>query len=107
METTEQNVENSTKKVYGEKMVSSLVLTSKSLKDTLLAMQEFTSVYGKELKDKLQDTKITDAQRAEYMKELNEINRPEVQNIENVVKQIDEAMSHLQNALVSAFKIKK
>lgn len=99
--------ENTTKKVYGEKMVSSLVLTSQSLKDTLLAMQEFTSVYSKELRDKLQDTKMTDEQRSEAMKELNELNRPEVQNIQNVVKQIDDAMSHLQNALVSAFKIKK
>ena len=88
-------------------MVSSLVLTSQSLKDTLLAMQEFTSVYSKELRDKLQDTKMTDEQRSEAMKELNELNRPEVQNIQNVVKQIDDAMSHLQNALVSAFKIKK
>ena len=99
--------ENTTKKVYGEKMVSSLVLTSQSLKDTLLAMQEFTSVYSKELRDKLQDTKMTDEQRSEAMKELNELNRPEVQSIQNVVKQIDDAMSHLQNALVSAFKIKK
>ena len=103
----EQTIENSTKKVYGEKMVSSLILTSKSLKETLLSMQEFTTVYSKELREKLQDTKITDAQRTECMKELNELNKPEVQNIQNVVQQIDDAMAHLQNALVSAFKIKK
>lgn len=97
---------DATKKHYGQVMAEGLFKTSEGLKSTLKAMSEFKSIYTAELQEKLKGD-ITTEERTKLENELAEMNKPEVKSSEMMVQQIDTAMNKLNDALMSAFKLKK
>jgi hypothetical protein len=98
--------QETTKQHYGKVMAEGLFKTSEGLKSTLKAMSEFKSIYTAELQDKLKGN-LTTEERIKLENELAEMNKPEVKSGEMMIQQIDTAMSRLNDALMSAFKIKK
>ena len=98
--------QETTKQHYGKVMAEGLFKTSEGLKSTLKAMTEFKNIYTAELQEKLKGD-ITAEERRKLENELAEINKPEVKSGEVMIQQIDTAMSKLNDALMSAFKIKK
>lgn len=98
--------QETTKQHYGKVMAEGLFKTSEGLKSTLKAMTEFKNIYTAELQEKLKGD-ITAEERAKLESELAEMSKPEVKSGEVMIQQIDTAMSKLNDALMSAFKIKK
>jgi len=98
--------QETTKQHYGKVMAEGLFKTSEGLKSTLKAMSEFKRIYSEELQDKLKGD-ITTEERVKLENELAEINKPEVKSSEMMIAQIDGAMGKLNDAIMSAFKLKK
>jgi len=102
----QNNTQDATKQHYGKVMAEGLFKTSEGLKSTLKAMGEFKRIYSEELQEKLKGD-ITTEERTKLENELAEMNKPEVKSGEMMIAQIDGAMGKLNDALMSAFKIKK
>ena len=94
-----------TQQHYGKIMAEGLFKTSEGLKSTLMAMNEFKKKYNEELNDKLKSTE-SEEERVKIKTEIEQLNKPEVKSSELMIQQIDTAMSKLNDALVSAFKLK-
>ena len=94
-----------TKQHYGKVMAEGLFKTSDGLKSTLRAMSEFKKMYSEELENKLKG-ELTTEERIKAEKDLAELNKPEVKNSEMMIQQIDSAMGKLNDAIMSAFKLK-
>jgi hypothetical protein len=97
--------ESNTKQHYGKVMAEGLFKTSDGLKSTLRAMSEFKSMYSAELEAKLKGD-LTTEERIKAEKDLAELNKPEAKNAEMMIQQIDSAMGKLNDAIMSAFKLK-
>ena len=69
-------------------------------------MTEFKNIYTAELQEKLKGD-ISSEERRKLENELAEINKPEVKSSEMMIAQIDGAMGKLNDAIMSAFKLKK